>query len=642
MMFIQLPLLAHADDMPKENSFRYKNGVPVEIESETTEMYDGYEGEVRIASDGLKGIDVSTFQGDIDWEKVKADGIDFAIIRCGLGDDYTAYDDSKWKRNAEECTRLGIPFGAYLYSYAASTAEAESEAAHAIRLLQGYNLSYPVYLDLEDDVVASCSNEMIGQMADIFCTTLQNKGYEVGIYANLNWWNTKLTSDVFNNSTWHKWVAQWGASSCSYNGDYSMWQYTSTGSVNGINGNVDMDIWYGTAPDSDPIDYSYPNTYINTGDSRADIIGVAETQIGYTEMTSKDGVLIIDPETPYYTKYGESYGNPYGHWCAYFVLWCAKQAGLPTSVICQSAACGSCRNFINWFRSNHGWQDSSYDPQSGDIVFFDWEQDGSADHVGIVKDVGDGVIYTIEGNTGGVNGYAVMERDRYRYIYGYGVPDYGLMDKINGYASKDQDAYMLPDPNSNTIWDIWEKDELQVLCRDGDYYLVLYPFEHTGKFIAAYVPIDSVSLNVNVPYAEQYYNISVTGVVKKDSVVYHNPSDDDIIGSSNRNVKERSVLTDGDKVEVLFESDDYVFVRTENLTGYMQKSDITYQSKPDITGDINGDGITDAGDAGMILRFDAGLLYLTQAQITIGDINGDGILDAGDAGIILRKDAGLR
>ncbi len=188
---------AYAYETPKENSFRYENGVPIQ-----TKINDDIQ--LFSTDNGIKGIDVSTFQGDIDWQKVKDSGIEFAIIRCGYGDDFTQYDDAKWKRNADECTRLGIPFGAYLYSYAASTGEAESEAAHALRLLDGYNLSYPVYLDLEDKVVGDCSNELIGQIADIFCTKLQSEGYNVGIYANLDWWNNRLTSNVFDNPTWHK------------------------------------------------------------------------------------------------------------------------------------------------------------------------------------------------------------------------------------------------------------------------------------------------------------------------------------------------------------------------------------------------------------------------------------------------------
>lgn len=241
MLFIGLiSCTASAEEEMTENSFRYENGVPIE-------QVNPNENDIRLFSteEGIKGIDVSTFQGLIDWEEVKNSGVEFAIIRCGYGDDFVQYDDAYWKRNADECTRLGIPFGVYIYSYAASISEAQSEASHVLRLVEGYDLSYPVFLDLEDTVVAACSNELIGEIADTFCSTLQKEGYMVGIYANTNWWNTKLTSDVFDNPTWHKWVADWRGY-CGYEGEYSFWQYTSSGSVNGIGGNVDMNYGYRT------------------------------------------------------------------------------------------------------------------------------------------------------------------------------------------------------------------------------------------------------------------------------------------------------------------------------------------------------------------------------------------------------------
>lgn len=229
---------ARAEDELEENSFRYENGRIIETQTSA-------EGDVQLfySDEGIKGIDVSTFQGDIDWEEVKRSGVEFAIIRCGYGDDLIRYDDAKWKRNADECTRLGIPFGAYLYSYAASIEEARSEAEHTLRLVEGYDLSYPVFLDLEDDVVGACTNELIGEIAEVFCSSLQSKGYMVGIYANTNWWETRLDSEVFNDPTWHKWVADWRGY-CGYDGEYSFWQFTSSGSVNGIDGRVDMNYGY--------------------------------------------------------------------------------------------------------------------------------------------------------------------------------------------------------------------------------------------------------------------------------------------------------------------------------------------------------------------------------------------------------------
>lgn len=196
-----------------------------------------------VSTPTMKGIDVSRHQGIINWDAVYGN-IDYTIIRCGFGNDETSQDDTQWYNNANACTRLGIPFGVYIYSYATNTTMAESEANHVLRLINGYNLSFPVYLDMEDNVQVGLSASERGAIASTFCNIIQNTGYEVGIYANRNWWENYLTDSVFNNNSWHKWVAQYN-SSCTYKGSYTMWQYTSSGSVNGISGNVDMNYWYG-------------------------------------------------------------------------------------------------------------------------------------------------------------------------------------------------------------------------------------------------------------------------------------------------------------------------------------------------------------------------------------------------------------
>lgn len=191
----------------------------------------------------LKGIDVSTFQGNIDWEKVKADGVQYAILRCGYGSDLTYQDDTQFKRNARECERLGIPYGVYLYSYADSVEKACSEADHVLRVIKGCKLDYPVYYDLEDaNTTGKCSKTKIADMAEAFCNRIKKAGYQVGIYANLSWFNNILTDDRFNQ--WDKWVAQYN-DKCTYKGAYTMWQYTDKGSVKGINGGVDMNYYYG-------------------------------------------------------------------------------------------------------------------------------------------------------------------------------------------------------------------------------------------------------------------------------------------------------------------------------------------------------------------------------------------------------------
>ena len=222
-----------------ENSWRYQNGQRIETEELEEDLPDGVS---FFSAGGYRGIDVSHHQGVIDWEAVKNAGIDFAMIRCGYGNDQTDQDDKQWERNASECERLGIPYGVYFYSYALTADMAVSEGQHAVRLLQGHTPDLPVFFDMEENSQLVLGSSGLAEIARIFTDIVSAQGYEVGVYASLNWWNHYLTDPVFEN--WYRWVAEW-RSSCSYGGRYEMWQYTSDGSVSGINGRVDMDYWYG-------------------------------------------------------------------------------------------------------------------------------------------------------------------------------------------------------------------------------------------------------------------------------------------------------------------------------------------------------------------------------------------------------------
>lgn len=185
-------------------------------------------------------IDVSEHQGMIDWEKVQY-YIDGAILRCGYGSDYENQDDAYFKRNADECTRLGIPFGVYIYSYAKSVGQIQSEAAHVLRLIKDYKLSYPVYLDLEESSAAEGAVER----AHIFGDIIENAGYWCGIYANLYWWEMILKDGL---ERFTKWVAQY-YHKCEYTGsNLDIWQYTDKGNVIGINGSVDINECYRDFP----------------------------------------------------------------------------------------------------------------------------------------------------------------------------------------------------------------------------------------------------------------------------------------------------------------------------------------------------------------------------------------------------------
>lgn len=192
-----------------------------------------------------RGIDVSSHQGVIDWDKVKACGVEFAILRCGYGSDIPSQDDVQFSRNASECARTGIPYGVYLYSYALNAEMAQSEAKHVLRLVKE-NPALPIFLDLEDAATTGKqSNETILEIARTFCEEIEKAGLTAGIYANLNWHRTRLTDGWYNKKP--RWLAQY-SSEPTYNGDYMFWQHTSSGSVDGINGRVDMNIAFAEIP----------------------------------------------------------------------------------------------------------------------------------------------------------------------------------------------------------------------------------------------------------------------------------------------------------------------------------------------------------------------------------------------------------
>ena len=191
----------------------------------------------------IKGIDVSEFQGNIDWNKVKADGVEFAILRVGFGMDVTSQDDKYIERNISECERLGIPYGVYLFSYANTVEKAKSEAEHTLRIIKGHDLKMGVWYDIEDNSTSgSVSKETLTNIINTYCNMIKNAGYDVGIYASLNWLNNKIESSV--QKKYPIWVAQY-YTECQYKKDYVIWQYSSSGKVDGISGNVDMNYYYG-------------------------------------------------------------------------------------------------------------------------------------------------------------------------------------------------------------------------------------------------------------------------------------------------------------------------------------------------------------------------------------------------------------
>ena len=192
----------------------------------------------------LKGIDVSSYQGDINWEKVK---VDFAIIRCGYGDDVLGQDDKYFINNVNGCIKNNIPFGVYIYSYAknlSGTASIDSEVRHCQRLLG--NLSkrpFVVYIDMEDDSTSYLSKDVLTNYALEFCKRIESFGYKAGVYANLNWFNNYLDGARLKQNGYSIWCAKYSEQKPDM--DFcDMWQYSDKGRVEGIKGVVDMNYMY--------------------------------------------------------------------------------------------------------------------------------------------------------------------------------------------------------------------------------------------------------------------------------------------------------------------------------------------------------------------------------------------------------------
>lgn len=239
---------------PENKAFHY---IPVDFSLPQNEYnWDnlvrvGEKGEVQYQVDGKpaakKGIDVSEYQGEIDWEKVKADGVEYAIIRLG----YRGYGTGKlvldqfYERNMEEAAKYGVETGVYFFSQALSEEEAVEEARMVLENLEGRTVSYPVIIDMED-VPADARTSHLGmeeytQIAIAFCEEIKKAGYTPMIYANTKWFASRL--DLSKLTGYQKWFAQYYKTPF-FPYEFQMLQYTYQGTVDGIKGDVDLNLCF--------------------------------------------------------------------------------------------------------------------------------------------------------------------------------------------------------------------------------------------------------------------------------------------------------------------------------------------------------------------------------------------------------------
>ena len=174
-----------------------------------------------------KGVGLSEDNGSVDFAALRAAGVEFVLLRLGYGSDYAHQDDARFTENWEKAEAAGLPWGAYLYSYATNTNMAQSEADHALRLLQGKTPLYGVWYDVEDPQISSAD---VVSTSRTFCSALEEAGHYTGIYASLSWLNGKLNSIQLDK--YDKWVAQWNHA-CTYTKPYGIWQYTDRLAIGG-------------------------------------------------------------------------------------------------------------------------------------------------------------------------------------------------------------------------------------------------------------------------------------------------------------------------------------------------------------------------------------------------------------------------
>ena len=200
----------------------------------------------RISNTIKAGIDVSQYQGNIDWNAVRNSGVNFAILRIGyyLESQRRAVIDPYFEQNYNACKSLGIAVGGYFYSYAFNSAEASREAQACLSIISGKSFEMPIFLDVEDNILKNAvadgrtnKNELTNASI-AFCDIMNSSGYQSGVYASKNFFIEYLNVSALERH--NIWLVHY-TETTDYTGKFDIWQYTSSGSIPGINGNVDLD-----------------------------------------------------------------------------------------------------------------------------------------------------------------------------------------------------------------------------------------------------------------------------------------------------------------------------------------------------------------------------------------------------------------
>lgn len=417
----------------------------------------------------LKGIDVSDNQGIIDWGKVKVAGCDFALLRSVRR---SGKPDNQFAVNVTGCQAHGIPIDVYKYTYATTPTAALEEAKQVVALLLACGIKCRVWWDVEDRAaLQGLGGGVLTGLIQTAHNYIEGAGFEFGIYTGLYVYREKwFDFDAFDCPYW---IARY------YNGynimqfvdmpteekkpdigrDIAGWQYTSSGQIPGINGNVDLNIRY----DSQPVKLPGEDQV------RQHLVDCATKWLGYNETDGSHKAIIdiYNNHAPLARGYKLKYTDS---WCAATVSAAAIVAGY-TDIIPVECSCGQ---MVSLFAKAGRWMENdAYIPGVGDIIFYDWDDNGTGDntgwpdHVGIVVSIQDGVIRAIEGNKDNKVAYRTIDVNG-KGIRGYGVPDYASKATV-----KEPEYYLQAVWHGNSI-----SRALESIGEDGTY-------QHRAQIAAA-------------------------------------------------------------------------------------------------------------------------------------------------------------
>lgn len=351
----------------------------------------------------IKGIDVSAWQGKIDWKTVADYGMDFVIIRITEAGNVV---DSQFENNLAGCNKYNIPVGVYKYSYAMTIAEIQSEARKVVSTLNGRKIQFPVFLDLEYNNQRTLGSESIHKMADAFREIIEAAGYKFAIYCNVDWYTNIICSHL---KKYDFWIARYPANDDGWlqerlRPDFGVgWQYSSKAKIPGISGTVDRNVFY-----KDYAEETKEETVVDKLQEHTKLGNYYANNGGTKPYLEKKSNAYLDDFTKNagdknYTKFARDVnswnqpgcqGQP---WCAVYQFWkLVTVLGLTKALQIMGGGFYNCQSVTRHAKEKGTWHST---PKKGALIIF---RNGS--HIGSVNSFDSTYVYTNEGNTSGVAG----------------------------------------------------------------------------------------------------------------------------------------------------------------------------------------------------------------------------------------------